>query len=364
MSSKTITIDPTAFSFSGGETRKRKPRVANPGKIKFKPTVPKEKNKTIKRTILKFIRDNQEKNSKKIAESAKKSLPTTAMKKSQVTDIDTFKSDFEESVKFLGEMSKEVSEKIRAPKSPMNSTLKRPYKANTAIIDNIFNNVSTELPEVFDLPFDTLDSNNSVKYTHQFTKVQSKPENNIKKGIPPKWGCLKGGNLPTFRHFNRTVNNRPPINNQPIIQSTIPEAYVQNKYIGGGGDNRRNPIKALKMHSAIKTKPPKMRYPKQKRTVKRTFKIGKSEKMSKVGVLISNKTIRKNITTKAQLLKQVSIQDIKKFLIKRGLIKIGTTAPNDVLRKMYESSVMMCGELYNHNTDNLLYNFFNDDSRE
>ena len=55
------------------------------------------------------------------------------------------------------------------------------------------------------------------------------------------------------------------------------------------------------------------------------------------------------------------IQDVKKFLIKRGFIKVGSTAPNDILRKMYESAILICGEVQNHNPENLLYNFMNDD---
>lgn len=77
----------------------------------------------------------------------------------------------------------------------------------------------------------------------------------------------------------------------------------------------------------------------------------------KISVLISNRSIRNKVSTDGQLLKQKPIEEIKKYLIKHGLIRVGTTAPNDVLRKMYECSVMMCGEVQNHNPDNLLYNF-------
>ena len=87
--------------------------------------------------------------------------------------------------------------------------------------------------------------------------------------------------------------------------------------------------------------------------------MGKSKMLPKVSVLVSNKTIRNNITTKSHLLKQTPIEEVKKHLIKYGLIKVGTIAPNDVLRKMYESSILMCGELYNHNPDYLLHNFVN-----
>jgi hypothetical protein len=73
--------------------------------------------------------------------------------------------------------------------------------------------------------------------------------------------------------------------------------------------------------------------------------------------LISNRTIRNKTTTQTQLLKQVPIQEVKRYLIRHGFIKVGSPAPNDVLRKMYESALLICGELHNHAPDNLLYNF-------
>jgi hypothetical protein len=98
---------------------------------------------------------------------------------------------------------------------------------------------------------------------------------------------------------------------------------------------------------------------KQKKTVRRTFHIGKSKTVPKISVLVTNKSIRKNVTTKATLLKQTPIGEIRKYLIKKGLIKVGSTAPNDVLRKMYESVALIGGDINNYNPENLLYNYFN-----
>ena len=96
---------------------------------------------------------------------------------------------------------------------------------------------------------------------------------------------------------------------------------------------------------------------KQKRTLRRTYRVGKSKHYPNVSVLVSNKTLRKQITTKSQLLKQVPMEEVKKTLIKKGFIKVGCTAPNDVLRKMYESVSLVCGDIQNHNPENLLYNY-------
>jgi uncharacterized membrane-anchored protein len=98
---------------------------------------------------------------------------------------------------------------------------------------------------------------------------------------------------------------------------------------------------------------------KRKKIYKRTYRVGKSK--TKIGCLISNKTIRQKIQQSAYELKHTNIKDVRKFLLKRGFIKVGTTAPNDVLRKMYESVAMVCGEVQNHNPDNLLHNFINEE---
>ena len=64
--------------------------------------------------------------------------------------------------------------------------------------------------------------------------------------------------------------------------------------------------------------------------------------------------------SKTQEFKNIPINEVRRFLIKRGFIRVGSSAPNDVLRKMYETANLVCGEIENHNSDNLLYNFLND----
>jgi hypothetical protein len=52
---------------------------------------------------------------------------------------------------------------------------------------------------------------------------------------------------------------------------------------------------------------------------------------------------------------------VKKQLRKSNLIKIGSSAPNDILRKMYESSILS-GEIVNNNSEIALHNFNKDDN--
>jgi hypothetical protein len=176
---------------------------------------------------------------------------------------------------------------------------------------------------------------------------------------PPKYGCLKNGSLPTYRSWlNQTRKARPPI-----------QTHEQQSYEKRLEENIKDLSRIqqqTRMEATFPTKtinaPVKKHYkePKQKRIIRRTYYVGRSRVFPKVSVLIANKTIRANTQLKTQHLKQIPVTEVKNYLLKNGFIKIGTNAPNDVLREMYENAQMICGEIKNHNPDNLLYNYFND----
>jgi len=109
-----------------------------------------------------------------------------------------------------------------------------------------------------------------------------------------------------------------------------------------------------------KTKNQVVKQKKYKKLLRRTYRVGRDRFRPKVGVLLPNKTIRSNVTTKSYMLKQTPIDEIRKTLVKQGFIKVGSNAPTDILRKIYESIKMIDGDIKNHNPDNLLYNFFNE----
>ena len=94
----------------------------------------------------------------------------------------------------------------------------------------------------------------------------------------------------------------------------------------------------------------------QAREIKKTFHLGKNKKNNTINVLIKcNKTRKKIEHTKSEL-KKTKLNTIKNYLKTNNLIKFGTTAPSGLLKEIYESS-KLCGEVYNNNSNTLLYNY-------
>lgn len=99
---------------------------------------------------------------------------------------------------------------------------------------------------------------------------------------------------------------------------------------------------------------------KTKRTIKRTYTVGRNRSTNgPIGVLIKDAGTRKKIMTAHKELKNTQINDLKKYLREHNLIKAGSSAPNDVLRKTYECA-MMSGEIMNTNEETLLHNFISE----
>lgn len=94
------------------------------------------------------------------------------------------------------------------------------------------------------------------------------------------------------------------------------------------------------------------------RTIKRKYQLGKNGK--KISVLLKDNKTRKKIKSEVQDLKQKSIKEVRTFLQEKNMIKAGSIAPNNVLRKMYED-MYLTGNIENKNSENLIHNYVNDE---
>jgi hypothetical protein len=203
----------------------------------------------------------------------------------------------------------------------------------------------------------------------------------IKLSDDAPYGCLKDGKKPTFRMYNKTIkNNIRFVDNEGSSDNLYSDRQtklkeLQNKHSkktststslqgnkqtnsdnnendtdnddGDSGENKNN-------HSLRKTKVRRH----LRKTITKKFKLGKQQG-NIVGVLIKNNDTRKNIQKEHGLLKSKQLADVKKYLVEKNLIKIGSTAPPGVIRNIYESS-MLAGEVENVGKGIGLHNFLED----
>lgn len=293
-------------------------------------------NKSIRNNVLKEIRKHQEQKYNELLED-----------NTRVTNLaDKFEDDFKDSVEFMEKLAKKHKE------TKLNETIKN----HNASVENSFRvtNDTNLIPVNIDEPGENM----MVPITassHSFQQASAQPTSSQsfspKPIIAPRptFGCLKNGSLPTYRSYhNKTVkaSEAPP---QQVIAERIKsptELLLIEK------------LKQREIESKAKNQVKKQK--KYKKLLRRTYRIGRDKYRPKVGVLLPNKTIRSNVTTKSYLLKQTPIDEIRKTLAKKGFIKAGSSAPNDVLRKIYESIQLIDGDVNNYNSDNLLHNFFNE----
>ncbi len=340
---KQIFIDANLFNpgaYTGGKTKKKKDKPDKPLKIKPSKTL---SMKSQRQQFLKRLREKQEQQYISLFANEKPIPKTTSHK-----DEDDFMSDFDKSLMFMNKVAAQPPSAQRDAPSAQSQTLRN--------------------------------------------------HNSILSVEPPKYGCLKGGTLPTKRSFTQRLQqplqqqplqqqplqqqplSQPlqqplsqPLQQQPLQQQPLQQPLQQQQpqlipvTLNGGSNvvgRLRSPeelqlLRKIHEQKLEDSKPkPKIVQKRIKKLVRRTFQVGKNKHKPVVSVLLPNKTIRNKVSSKSYAIKTAPISDVRKYLIKHGFIKVGSTAPADVLRKMYESLVLIDGEVKNHNPDNLLFNFF------
>ena len=221
----------------------------------------------------------------------------------------------------------------------------------------------TQLADVYNNTIASADSENATDVSGPSTSsepplhIPTNPNDYLPsifiKEEPPH-GCLKNGKKPTFREWATNMLKKPVETFKDMIGG------------GGGGEtSSENPNTGGSLSSSVvglgnsqhaNMNPEQvagMRV-KIRKTHKKRFRIGKHDDV--VGVLLKNKQTQRHIQSQHLTLKQKTIGEIRKYLYDQQLLKIGSNAPPDVLRRMYEDAILT-GEVKNTNKDVLLHNF-------
>ena len=191
---------------------------------------------------------------------------------------------------------------------------------------------------------DTTIENNTTTEPYVPTKLEDFMPSIFIKEEPPH-GCLKNGKKPTFREWASKLfggGSQETVSNEPdtAVQS------VSGGGGGGGGGSKSSSVEDVRDITGMRVK--------IRKTHKKRFRIGKHDNV--VGVLLKNKQTQRHIQSQHLTLKQKTIGEIRKYLYDHHLLKIGSNAPPDVLRRMYEDSILT-GDVKNTNDGVMLHNF-------
>lgn len=390
---KTIQINPELFKIPGNKTRKNKEKK----ELKINPIV---SPSNLKNKLLKRIKEHKTKDIKN----------TTPSKDVKNTIDENYNDEFYGAIDYLSGLSKKKKQQTMIN----NKTLKNTSSLNTSITqNNMSNNMSNIMSNIMlDLPPELEDPIKPLSNPSEIFNVNYKSINDV------PYGCLKNGNKKTYREW-KSMNEstemiRPPtppkktmgvflegavIEEQEAISvNTLSredrleqiknklkkmedkETYTRNNTI----ETLKNMEKDMKTNNNInldelteisesekeieeilKEREDKevLETPKQyvKKTIKRKFTLGKSDKLRRIAVLIHNKQTRKNVINTQKELKKTNITDVRKYLRQHGLIKVGSLCPADILRKTFESA-LMTGEVTNTNKEMLLHNFLHENT--
>jgi hypothetical protein len=408
MSNKTISINPSLFSVGGSKTKKNREK-------KVKPTVvPLISPNVLKNKLLKRIKEHKQKETQDLANNKRKLDNVTNVE--PVKNFEKFNDEFTDSINYLQTLSKQKKLdaekrnyedlKQRKKEELERRTIRNYHELNV----NLQPSVNIDLPDELIQPI----------ITEPF-KINShqKPDD-----VP--YGVLKGGLKPSYREWARTQRNyivtnpnssliiqgginsqqnarenrlnllRQKIKNKneetkvdpiltenlirrpnPITQPQVVQPQVVQPQVVQSQVVQSQVVQSQVVQPTVQptVQPQTVQpIPEQnggkiiatkhitKKTIKRKYTLGRSNIKKIVSVLIKDRGTRKKVLTAQKDLKRKNINDIKLYLREHNLIKIGSNAPNDVLRKLYESA-MLSGEITNNNTETLLHNLSKEDKQ-
>ena len=338
MSTKTISVNPDFFNIGGGRKKKTRKKLSHSLRTNFN---------SLQKNILK------NKMIDKIKEFKNKKKKKRTMQNNENTS-----DDYDSAVNFMEEIIQKRKTKKQRKKKKMleKQKMEQEKMVKTPILSPpSFEKININIPN--NTPNDHLNTN-------------------IKKD--PPYGILKNGNKQLYSKYKQSFNTvsqpmmpkpmiQKPMVPKPMIQQLMvpkPMMQPQNNDIFVFTDknnfgkqqttniNRKDKLENLKdnyltnkLKKEIKKNKNEKFKVKNKKLIKR-FILGKNKNTKKVAILIKNKKTRRLINKDCNFLKRKNLKQIKSVLVKNALIKVGTQAPEKLLREMYMSRYL-AGDIRN-----------------
>ena len=346
---KKISVNPEYLKISKKSQKKDKKKKSTPTQ-----NLNSAKPNKIKKDLIRRIKEHN------IRQKEKEKLKRMKYKEDE---DNKFKNEFEETLKYLEHIKKKNKERKQKRK---NKTMKNKNHPQTSHHNGQNNNTQQQYQPTHQQyqPRQQQYQPRQQQYPHthintdQNTYSTMNTMNYSQIGIRnhPPYGILKNGKKPTFRSYHKTLKNKNRFEasnlnlpaNTPIVHTEIENDFLQNMNIQSERQQKLERIK--NKHKKNKKRKHKI-YTKR---LRRKITLGKKDR--KVGVLIKNNKTRKKIKDEHKILKKKEIGEIKDYLKKHNLIKIGTSAPENILRELYENAYL-AGDIQNKNKQILLHNW-------
>jgi hypothetical protein len=399
---KTIQINPELFRMSGGKSRKVREKKEHPIAPIISPN-------NLKTKLLKRIKDHKTREFNDL----KHNSSSTGVIGEKI--VNAYTDEFHSAINYLSDLSKKQKneQSIKTKTLKQYKSLTQPPSSNHSFTNTYvpgFINASLELPPELqpqplqqhfipisdDVPYGCLKNglkptfrswNQTMKNTDQndlFLRPPTPPK--IHPTIVPSIIATTLTTVPSpivaplltrEQRLEQIKNKLKKI--QDIETKHIPEAAVLNTNLRvlEALSTELNPLISLDELPEIddinenvfnipnilrEKREEEIKIPKKyvKTTVSKKFTLGRSKKHGHVSILLKDKHTRKNVIEAQKELKKTSITEVRKYLRQHGIIKVGSVAPNEILRKTFEAS-MLAGEITNVNKDTLLHNFMHGD---
>jgi hypothetical protein len=395
MTNKTLSINPSLFNVGGLKTKKNREKKQ---KTVITPLI---SPNVLKKKLLSRIKEHKQRETSHLENNTKGGRPVEEShlitSSEALSTSGSFSDEFSDSLNYLQLLNEDKKKQERQTKdnvlrqerkNNINQMTVKNYKPSSELI-NDHPGVNIDLPEELSHPL--------VSVKTELPPAISEPlflKTHTSDQVP--YGVLKGGLKPTYRNWNRTQRNNPSIQgghektdrenrldllrkkllqkessasthnddkimsqnliknptvNQPVI--SIATDMASSETALGGNDIIVQPSPTVLLNENERIIATKRTTTK---TIKRKYTLGKSKIRRTVGVLIKDRGTRKKILAAQKDLKRKGVDEIKGYLRDHNLLKIGSNAPNDIIRKLYESA-MLAGEITNNNAETLLHNF-------
>jgi len=403
---KILQINPELFQFNGGKkSLKKKERKTKPIQDKTQSL----KSNKLKKELLKKVKDYQKNKETEVIKDEKSKEKNEAMPGSNLFDSKDFENndferEFNKSLTFLHDLSKKNKDKNKkktlklsntdvnidipkdsliynSGKEPSYGCLKNGSKPtfrdlNKTQKHNINNTNNTNSTKRLQLAlenntyYDHSEFHNKYQTHTNDTTETNKPNIELQITEQTSQETSSSANLSNNKPLSKVNNeiitasydytNNYPSNKETLNIIDINKNDIKEEILTNKEDNLTNET-ILNKEDSKEELPKEESYIPKLRRITRTYKykLGKKKDSKHIGLLIKNRETQKKIKQEVSQLKQQPIQNVKNFLREKNLIKLGSQAPNDVLRKLYEDSVL-AGEITNTNNNNLVHNYLND----